>query len=352
MKKIELEAYSAAQNILTELSAVHVAIPAVLGGVIVGEVWVDDDENPQVAIAVNGDAYYVAGNPAATGQTPESVRALIPDWAYLFVEEPWVPYLSRAWTNPFAVPHPRVRMGYVPGSMLSGPYPALAGFDLVPIDRALFDRNPGSLELLEDHAEGWTSRDAFLDRAIGFCVLRDGQIVSHCVTDSVIGSRCEIGVGTDLAFQRLGLGRAAAAATIAECIRRGVPEIEWHSHAANKGSLAIGKSIGLVELDRHVAQSCSLPAENAGDLAADQCLQLAHHFERAGEQINWCWFHAAGARAQAGDLAGALANIRLLIDSDWDGEADWLEHSWALRVLVGMPEFAALLARKRAAETE
>ena len=96
-----------------------------------------------------------------------------------------------------------------------------------------------------------------------------------------------------------------------------------------------------------MAYSCRLPAENIGDLAPDHCRDLAAHFERASEQINWSRFHAAGARALAGDHEGALANIRLLIESDWEGEAEWLEEFWALQTLADDPAFQALLARKR-----
>lgn len=79
----------------------------------------------------------------------------------------------------------------------------------------------------------------------------------------------------------------------------------------------------------------------------NHCRDLAAHFERAGEQINWSRFHAAGARALAGDREGALANVRLLIESDWEGEAEWLEEFWALQTLADDPAFQALLARKR-----
>ncbi|EIM71651.1 acetyltransferase, ribosomal protein N-acetylase [Nitratireductor aquibiodomus RA22] len=350
MQKIEHETYSVAQTILTELSSIHVAIASVLDDTIDGEVWVDNPASPQVALVANGDAYYLAGNPDTEAETLASLQEIIPDWAYFFAEIRWAPHLSKAWRNAFAIPHPRVRMGYIAGTALpvvSQPGP---GFEILPIDRALFDRNPGNLEVLEDCVEGWASPEVFFNLAVGYCALHNGQIVSHSVTDSVSGERCEVGVGTEPDFRRLGLGRLVASTTIAECIRRGLPGVEWHSHASNRGSIAIGRSIGLSELDRHVAYSCRLPAENIGDLDPDHCRELASHFERASEQINWSRFHAAGARALAGDREGALGNVRLLIEGDWEGEAEWLEEFWALQTLADDPEFKALLARKRELE--
>lgn len=350
MQKIEQETFSVAQTTLNELASTHVAVLSILDGSIDGEVWVDSLTNPQVAVAANGDAYYLAGDPLAQSHTLEQVRCILPDWAYLFVEDRWVPYLSEAWGNPHALPHPRIRMGNATGATLPAPSQPPEGFEVVKIDQALFDQEPGNLDTLEDCVEGWTSREAFFRSAVGYCVLHDGQIVSHCVTDSVTGNRCEIGVGTEPGFRRLGLGRVVSSMTAAECIRRSIDAIEWHCHSSNRGSLSIGKSIGFAELDRHTAYSLRLPAENVGDLSPEHCRELAAYFERASEDINWSRFFAAGARAQAGDRDGAIENVRLLIESDWEGEAEWLERFWALSTLLGDPELQALIEHKRSLE--
>lgn len=346
MFKIEQGTYSVAQTILDDLSATHVAIASVLDGAIDGEVWLDHAANPAVALVANGDAYYLAGDANCSARTLAGIRQLIPDWAYLFFEEQWAAQLGRVWSNPFAIEHPRIRMGLTPDRPVV-PFPPPAGFELLPIDRALFDRRPGNLDMLEGEVEGWRSPDAFFDVAVGYCVLHGGSIVSHSLTDSVSGGRCEVGVGTMPEFRRLGLGRAVTSATLAECVRRGLHAVEWHSHASNRGSLGIAAAVGLVELDRHVAHSCSLPAENPGDLGTGYCLELARHFEKAGEAINWCRFHAAGAWALAGEGERALESVRLLIEGGWEGEAEWLEDFWAVQTLSGDPGFQALVSRQR-----
>lgn len=347
MFEIEQETYSVAQTILGELATNHVAIASVLDGTIDGKVWLDRQTQPQVALVANGDTYFLAGDADCSAQTLAGLRQIIPDWAYLFVEAPWLPHLGRVWSNAFAIRHPRVRMGLALNAPVK-PFLPPAGFELVPIDRTLFDRRPGNLEGLEDEVEGWRSPDAFFEAAVGYCALHDGRIVSHGLTDSVSGTRCEVGVGTLPEFRRLGLGRVVTSATLAECVRRGLHAVEWHSHTSNRGSLAIAAAVGLVELDRHVAHSCSLPAENPGDLDTGYCLELARHFEKAGEAINWCRFHAAGAWALAGEDEQALESARLLIESGWEGEAKWLEEFWALQTLSGDPAFQALLSRQRA----
>ncbi|HEV7310565.1 GNAT family N-acetyltransferase [Ensifer sp.] len=349
MFELEQRAYPAAHRLLNDLSSTHAAIAAVLDGTIDGQVWVDRISDPRVALVANGDAYFLAGSPDQAARSFPELKRLMPEWAYVFIEDRWQDYLGEIWSNPFALPHPRIRLG-----LLGGPGGGMAvvlpdGFTLAPIDQALLDLGPGNLDTVADLMERWRSSGLFLEKAIGFCVLHDGCIVSHCATDSVSGDRCELGVGTEPTYRRLGLGKAAAAATVAECVRRGVNRIEWHTHASNRGSIAIARACGLEELDRHMAYSGNLPAENVGDLDVSSCRAWAQHLERASDQIGWYRFHAAGAWTLAGEHERALENLRLLVDRGWEGEAEWLESYWAIQALVRDPQFEAIVERQRAA---
>ncbi|QDG75925.1 GNAT family N-acetyltransferase [Labrenzia sp. PHM005] len=347
MFKLEKPAVSAAQTTLADLASTHVAILSVLNGTIQGDIWVDHRTNPEVAIVVIGDMFFLAGEPKPAEHSLEKIRAIIPDWAYLYCEDNWCPLLDQVWSNKFSLPHPRLRFGFASGI----PQPVLiqspAGFEFVPVDRNLFDRNPGNLDLFRRAVEEWRSPDAFFENAVGVCALHNKQIVSHCLTDSVCGSRCEIGVRTSSKYRRLGLAQAAASATIHACLQRGIADIEWHTHASNKGSIATAKSIGLTELDRYTAYSCRLPAENIGDLDSAYCAELATHFEQASADINWCRFPAAGASVMAGDNQRALDNIRFLLESDWQGQTAWLENFWALQPLQNDPDFQALISSRQ-----
>lgn len=344
MQKIQASAYEAARPVLADLSDLHVAIASVLSSSIHGEIWVDNPEDPQIALVVIGDAYFLAGNPNTSTDIRQDIRKIIPDWAYLFYESRWASSLPDVWRNVFALPHPRLRFGCATNGLTPASDLPPADFEIVPIDRALFERNPANLGNLNQSIAEWADEETFFSKAVGFCILHEGRIVSHCLTDSVCGRRCEIGVRTDPAFRRLRLGLAAASRTVQECIRRGHTDIEWHTHASNKGSIAIAKAIGLVERDRYTAHSCRLPAENIGDLDPERCGELAAHFERASAQINWCRIPAAGASVLAGDHDRALENLRLLFKSGWEGKSVWLAKFWALQPLRNKPAFKALLS--------
>ncbi|ANK75873.1 MULTISPECIES: hypothetical protein [Ensifer] len=154
MLLLEQAAYPAAQFLLKDFSSTHVAIAAVLDGIIKGEVWVDRPVEPRVALLANGDAYYLAGLPDEAGDSFADLKELIPDWAYFFVEGRWSDRLGDIWSNGFARPHPLVRMG-LPGASHGLAATMLPdGFRLVPIDQRLLDLESGNIETVTDLMEG------------------------------------------------------------------------------------------------------------------------------------------------------------------------------------------------------
>lgn len=347
MFKIEPHAYPAARPVLAHLSLSHVAVSSLLDGLISGEIWMDSPQEPNVAVAIVGDAYFLAGDPGISPQTREALTELLPDWIYLQTEPRWIPHLATIWRNKFALEHPRIRLAPCPGRRLPERSVPPPEYEIVPINRALFESQTANLQDLKDAMEEWSSPEDFFNSAVGFCAVSEKGAASYSLTDCVSGHRCEVGVRTHPDFRRQGLGLAVASATVQECVRRGLTDIEWHTHASNKGSLAIGTAIGLVEQQDYSAFACRLPAENAGDLEPDTCRTLALHFERASAHMLWCRFPAAGAWVLSGDHEKAIENIRLLFQSDWQGDSRWLENFWALRPLQNDPAFRALLTSRQ-----
>lgn len=87
------------------------------------------------------------------------MKRLIPAWAYLFVEDRWSGRLNDIWSNSFALPHPRIRLG-LSGAHRTGVAAALLdGFHLARIDQALLDLDPGNLDAVTDLMDGWRSSE-------------------------------------------------------------------------------------------------------------------------------------------------------------------------------------------------
>ncbi len=209
------------------------------------------------------------------------------------------------------------------------------------------DQHPGLREIAEDGARGWRSCEAFLDTGIGYAVLHDGVVVSHCLPDCVMGNRAEVGVGTDDGFRRLGLGRAAASAAVNACLHRGIADVGWHCHASNAGSIGIAEAVGMRRQLEYFAYSSNLPAENIGDLSEAQCRDWAMHLEAAAKTALWHDFHAASAWTLAGEPGRALRCLDRMVRAGWRGQPEWLEQHWAFAAIRDSAPFKAIVARQR-----
>lgn len=343
MQLLDETAYEAVRPLLTQTISLHASVAAILAGELHGQILADDPNRPAVVLVTDGEASYLAGDAGRPTETM-ALRDLIPAWTYFFPEDNWVPRLAEIWDNPFARMHPRLRF------QLTGP-PVEAqlpdGFELVQLDRTSVSRYTALATFAEGAADGWRSFDRFLDTGIGYCVVHDGAVVSHCLADCVFGSRAELGVGSDEGFRRLGLARAAAAAAVAECLRRGIVDVAWHCHASNAGSIRIAAAIGMLPQGAHTAYSSNLPAENAGDLSAAQCRDWGQHLETAAASVIWHGFHAAGAWTLAGEPDRALRCLDRLARARWQGQPEWLEGHWAFAAIRDTPAFKAIVARQR-----
>jgi GNAT superfamily N-acetyltransferase len=341
MQLLDETAYEAVRPLLTQTISLHAPPAAILAGSLDGEVWADNPTQPAVVLVSDGEASYLAGDPDRLRQ-PTALRELIPAWTYFLPEANWVPRLSDIWDNPFARPHPRLRFT-LERPVAAAPVPA--GFELVAIDHAAVARHPALLDFAEDQADGWRSLSDLLDAGIGHAVLREGTVVSHCMPDCVLAGRTELGVGTDEGYRRMGLARAAASAAVEACLARGITDIGWHCHSSNAGSIRIAGAIGMRLQAEYAGFSSNLPAENVGDLSPGQCRDWGLHLEAAANSVNWHGFHAAGAWALAGEHERALSCLVRLVDSGWEGQAEWLEQHWAFAAIRDSKAFRDIAAR-------
>jgi RimJ/RimL family protein N-acetyltransferase len=111
---------------------------------------------------------------------------------------------------------------------------------------ALFDRNGYGAPALARH---------FADGARWFAIHRDGAPAAACFVFRNFGPVWEIaGVHTAPAARRQGLARRVVRAALVHLLERGVLP-RYQTSAANEGSVALARGIGLIEFLRieHVA---------------------------------------------------------------------------------------------------
>ena len=320
-------------------------LEAVLAGMAPGYVCVDDPARPRALFASGPEGHYVLGDPETDGFR-DALASYIRDellpgaradgWASfnLYHEPEWEQAVGELLPDQVLVRNSQ-RYFQFQGSLRDWRATLPDGVVAVPIDAALLARDDlGNVAWLRDFCEGdYASLEAFLAEGFGMCLVGDGEALSWCTTDCVVGQRAEIGITTAPEHRRKGYGAAVAAANIEEAQRRGIRQVGWHCFQQNLASAATAVGAGFVELYSHAVVSLWLnPVDGLlvnGNLAlmAGDYATAAEHY-RAGLAL-WAdtrelqrsavlaerayqaryRYQAACAAALAGDTAMALDEL-------------------------------------------
>lgn len=314
MNLIELdqENYWRVMGLGRQAGELHLSVAAVIEGSAEGTIHVDSPEHPTFAVLEGPEGTYLLSPGELQVDAARVVADHLDDWVYLHA--PGTPPPASALPNAYMLKHQRL--------VFSLP------LDLAP---------PSTL------AEGYTLQrepDGF-----GHRIFLGPDEVSRCLPDVTLGNRTEVGVWTHPGHRRRGLAINGLRATLLAAKASGINRIGWHCHASNRGSIALARSVGAEDPIGTIAFSASLPAENNGDLSANEWRALAAHFLAGRDDIPWLGFHAACAHTAAGDEDAALDAVDRLVDDRWHGQPSWLMENWSLAGLADHPRMLAAVAR-------
>jgi GNAT superfamily N-acetyltransferase len=94
----------------------------------------------------------------------------------------------------------------------------------------------------------WRSPAEFLAAGLGFCAMRESEVLSICLTARCSGGRHDISIITlDHGARRQGYGEATARAFIDECLRRGDTP-SWNADGTNTASIALAGKLGFTKV--------------------------------------------------------------------------------------------------------
>lgn len=118
------------------------------------------------------------------------------------------------------------------------------GYRLCRIDEAAILR---SQEFGVDYYQlYWGGMSPFFQQGLGFCLERDGQIISECTSIFANPLYAEIDISTHESFRGLGLGMIAAQAFIEACLEKGRSP-RWDCTESNTASRQMAARIGFVK---------------------------------------------------------------------------------------------------------
>lgn len=118
------------------------------------------------------------------------------------------------------------------------------GYTIKRIDKAMISNDTENL-IVDDILDGfWSSAEKFLDKGIGFCVLKDQKVISNCFSGYVSENLHEIVIRTyGEENKRKGFGTLVARAFIDYCISNKIIP-HWSTDEYNIGSKAIAEKCG------------------------------------------------------------------------------------------------------------
>ncbi|MEW5869557.1 MAG: GNAT family N-acetyltransferase [Chloroflexota bacterium] len=109
------------------------------------------------------------------------------------------------------------------------------GFELQRMNAALVEQLGGM--------PTWASTQDFIERGLGFCLVKDGEIASACTSVFATPNGVEIDVHTEEPYRRQGLATLAAAALIEACLQSG-RQPNWECFWENQASCALAARLG------------------------------------------------------------------------------------------------------------
>lgn len=208
-----------------------------------GTAVADDKASPAVAMLRYADIV-VFGGDAADPMARELAEQLPVERAVLPSPQPWMELLAEVHGNRLL---PIDRHAFTDESLNPDHLRALArqvpdGLEVRRIDLPLARRIAADPSLLSpDHVCNFDSPQDFVDRGIGFCMLKDGAIVAGASSYAVCNRGIEIQVNTHEAFRGRGLATVASATLIAHTLESGLAA---HWDAANVISSHLAQKLG------------------------------------------------------------------------------------------------------------
>ncbi len=357
---------SAALEHLADIIDEHLAVRAVIRGAAPGEIFVDNARRPRSALIQAHHRFHLTGD-CDNMDFNQALRELFAEEIYpqslAQGKEVFGLYFSEGWELPIREvilqgrdPIPGQRQVYeirlkdtLPDWLTAVP----SELSMVPVDRALIEdvRLDNLEDLLEELQSERESADEFLEKSFGLCLRSEREIVTWCLSEYNVGTRCEVGIATHPDYRRRGLAAATGTAFLELARQKGMQRVGWHCWADNLGSVNTALRLGFQKIRDYPSYLAFFnPTFNLavnGNICLDhKDYQAANAWlERAladPDAPAWVYIAAGCAAARLDDSGRALTLLRQAVERGYCNRGN-LEQNPHLQSLHDLPEWHALL---------
>ena len=101
----------------------------------------------------------------------------------------------------------------------------------------------------------WQNKEEFIKNGFGYCLVEDNQMLACAFASGVSNEYVDIGVETSEVCRGKGYGRIVAAAMVKEILRRGKIPV-WDCDTRNEASMRLARSVGFEIVGTHPWYKC------------------------------------------------------------------------------------------------
>lgn len=211
-----------------------------------GKAWVDQKENPAIAIIVVGDFCYLLGRITSNNVEYKIDELLEKCKGKIIItdDSSWVSTIESFYPNHlkrFSRYSIKRELDVFKKSILDRYIDAIdCEFNINKIDESLYFKIVED-NFMADCCSNYSSLEDFLRNGIGYAIVHNGVIISAASSYSYCEGNIEITIGTRNEYRRKGLALAVASKLILDCMEKNIYP-RWD--AANLESVALAEKLG------------------------------------------------------------------------------------------------------------
>jgi RimJ/RimL family protein N-acetyltransferase len=269
----------------------ELSVYSVIKGIMPGEIYVNDLNNPVAALIKTCECNLIAGA-VKDALFNSEVSEELDLWDQLTPDtSEWIDIIPTIHKNPFIRKYKRRHYILSAENFKEYKAPLKEGFVLEKVDIGeLRKKSYENTEKLLEWAANWGEDDNFQKYGTGYYIHNDKIIVSWSLSDCYLDKRIAIGIHTDEKYRKHGFGRIVASATVKSCFAKGYEEINWLCMDKNKGSVAIAEKLGFTYSNSYFSFSSYPPIENLEDLTEAEWHEWGEYLEDAAASVeNLIW---------------------------------------------------------------
>ncbi|MBM7615408.1 GNAT family N-acetyltransferase [Alkaliphilus hydrothermalis] len=295
----------------------ELSVFSVINGVMSGEIYVNNIENPTSALIQTSECNLIAGSTEDEAFNAQ-VSSELDFWDQLTPDSSeWIDIIPKIHENSFIRKYKRRRYIISMNDFVGPDMNLPEGFVMEKVDLSLLrEKNLENSGKVLGWAENWNNDEEFKKYGTGYYIHNNEVIVSWSLSDCSFSKSTAIGVHTDDRFRNKGFAKKVAAATIKDSFEKGYENVEWLCVDSNKGSTSMADKLGFTYSNDYDSFSSYPPIENPTDLSKSEWYEWAEYLEEASKTHDCLLLEGLYAYVNSNDMEKAMDIMNTMEDKE------------------------------------